>query len=58
MEALAVWELSLYEMDRVMSSKSWTRLFAFHIMLIPLGKIQILLFSLQLWVNSRAHWAL
>ena len=28
-------------------------LFAFHIALIPLGKVWIQLFSLQLWVNSR-----
>ena len=34
--------------------KSWTRLIAFHIALIPLGKVWILLFSLQLWLNSRA----
>ena len=34
--------------------KSWTRLIAFHIALIPLGKVWILSFSLQLWVNSRA----
>ena len=34
--------------------KSWTRLIAFHISLIPLGKVWIQLFSLQLWVNSRA----
>ena len=34
--------------------KSWTRLIAFHIALIPLGKVWIQLFSLQLWVNSRA----
>ena len=34
--------------------KSWTRLVAFHIALIPLGKVWIQLFSLQLWVNSRA----
>ena len=33
---------------------SWTRLIAFHIALIPLGKVWIQLFSLQLWVNSRA----
>ena len=38
--------------------KSWTRLIAFHIALIPLGKVWILLFSLQLWVNSRADWVL
>ena len=38
--------------------KSWTRLIAFHIELIPLGKIWIKLFSLQLWVNSRADWVL
>ena len=36
--------------------KSWTRLIAFHIALIPLGKVRIQLFSLQLWVNSRADW--
>ena len=31
---------------------------AFHIALIPLGKVGIQLFSLQLWVNSRADWGL
>ena len=34
--------------------KSLTWLIAFHIALIPLGKVWIQLFSLQLWVNSRA----
>ena len=34
--------------------KSWTRLIAFHIALILLGKVWIQLFSLQLWINSRA----
>ena len=34
--------------------KSWTWLIAFHIALIPLGKVWIQLFSLQLWANSRA----
>ena len=38
--------------------KSWTWLIAFHIALIPLGKVGIQLFSLQLWVNSRADWVL
>ena len=33
--------------------KSWMRLIAFHIALIPLGKVWIQLFSQQLWVNSR-----
>ena len=33
--------------------KSWTSLTAFHIALIPLEKVWIQLFSLQLWVNSR-----
>ena len=33
--------------------KSWMRLIAFHIALIPLGKVWIQLFSLQLWINSR-----
>ena len=34
--------------------KSWTSLIIFHIALIPLGKVWIQIFSLQLWVNSRA----
>ena len=34
--------------------KSWTWLIAFHIALIPLGKVWIQIFFLQLWVNSRA----
>ena len=34
--------------------KPLTRLIAFHIALTPLGKVWIQLFSLQLWVNSRA----
>ena len=38
--------------------KSWTKLITFHIVLIPLGKVWIQLFSLQLWVNSRADWIL
>ena len=38
--------------------KSWTRLIAFHIALIPLGKVWIQLFSLQLWVNSWADCVL
>ena len=33
-------------------------LIAFHIALIPLGKVWIWLFSLQLWVNSRADLVL
>ena len=33
--------------------KSWTRQSSFHIVLIPLGKVCIQIFSLQLWVNSR-----
>ena len=36
--------------------KSWSRLIAFHIALIPLGKVWIQLFSLQLRVNSRTDW--
>ena len=38
--------------------KSSTRLIAFHIALIYLGKVWIQLFSLQLWVNSRTDWVL
>ena len=34
--------------------KSWTRLIAFYMALIPLGKVWIQFFSLQLWLNSRA----
>ena len=41
------------------SFKSWTTLIAFHIALIPLGKVWIQLFSLQLSVNSIvAYWPL
>ena len=43
---------------RWLEFKSWTRLIAFHIALIPLGKVWIQLFSLQLWVNSRTDWFL
>ena len=38
--------------------KSWTRLIAFNIALIPLGKVWIQLFSLQLWVNNRTDYVL
>ena len=38
--------------------KSWMRLTAFHIALIPLGRVWIQLFSLQLWVNCRTDWVL
>ena len=38
--------------------KSWTWLTAFRIALITLGKVWIQLFSLQLWVNSRADLVL
>ena len=38
-------------------SKSWTRLFVFHLELISLGNVWIQLFSLQLLVNNRADWA-
>ena len=38
--------------------KSWTRLIAFHISQITLRKVWIQLFSLQLWVNSRADCVL
>ena len=38
--------------------KTWTRLIAFHIALIPLGKVWIKLFSLQLWGNSGTDWIL
>ena len=37
-------------------AKSWMRLFVFHIVLIPLGKIWIQSFNLLLWVNSRSDW--
>ena len=38
--------------------KSWTGLIAFPIALIPLGKVWIQLFFLQLWVNSRVDCVL
>ena len=43
---------------RWLEFKSWTRLIAFHIALIPLGKVWIKIFSSQLWVNSRTDWVL
>ena len=43
---------------RRLGFKSWTWLIAFHIALIPLGKVWIQLFSLQLWVNSRTDYVL
>ena len=43
---------------RRLEFKCWTRLIAFHIALIPLEKVWIQLFSLQLWVNSRTDWVL
>ena len=41
-----------------MEFKSWTSLFTFLIPLISLGKVWILLFAFQLWVNSKADWVL
>ena len=38
--------------------KFWMRLFAFTIVLIPMGKLWMRLFSLQLWITDRADWAL
>ena len=43
---------------RQLEFKSWTRMIAFHIALITLGKVWIQLFSFQLWVNSRTDWVL
>ena len=37
-------------------AKSWMQLLAFHIVFIPLEKVWVQLFSLQ--INSRADWAL
>ena len=34
--------------------KSWMRLFTFHVVQIPLGEERIQLFSLLLWIKSRA----
>ena len=36
----------------------WTRLFAFPIVLMPMGKIWFKLFFFQPWENSWANWAL
>ena len=41
-----------------LSSNPGQGCFAFHIVLIPLRKVFIQLFSLQLWVDSRADWDL
>ena len=44
--------------NRKWTLKSWTRLFAFRIVLVLLRTSCIQLSSLQLWVNSRADWVL
>ena len=44
---------ALWDPVRQNVNKQKTRLIAFHIALIPLGKVWIQLFSLQLWINSR-----
>ena len=38
--------------------ESLMKLFSFYIVLIPLGKVHIQLFSFQQWVNSRTDWVL
>ena len=38
----------------LLTIKSWRKLIVFHMALMPLGKVWIQLFSLQLWVNNRA----
>ena len=40
---------------RLLEFKTWTRLFAFHIALITLGKVWILLFFLQLCIDRRTE---
>ena len=47
-----------WKWTRLHEVKSRTRLIAFRIALIPLGKVWIQLFSLQLWVNNRTDWVL
>ena len=37
---------------------TWTRLFALYTVLMPLEKLWIQLFFLQLWANSKADWVL
>ena len=44
--------------NQLLKSKSWMRLFAFHIVLISLGKVSIWPISLLLWVNTRTDWFL
>ena len=43
---------------RQVGFESWTRLFEFRIILIPLSKLWIDPFFLQWWANSRTDWAL
>ena len=38
--------------------KFWMKLIEFHFPLKPLGKVWIYLFSLHLWLSSRADWVL
>ena len=50
--------MSSAEIDTATRVQTWMKLFAFHKALITLEKVQDELFSLQLWVNSRADWAI
>ena len=51
LEALVVYGYDFRKWTESYQFKSWTRMIAFHIALISLGKVRIQLFYLQLWVN-------
>ena len=47
----------LHKNFKYQHTMNMTRLMAFHIALLPMGKVWTLLFSHQLWVNSGSDWA-
>ena len=51
-------QIKIKKMDSTSRVPSWTRQFAFHIVLILFRKVSIKVFSLQLWVNNRADWVI
>ena len=47
------WSQCRGKWNRILDFKSWTRLLAFHIVLISLGKTGIEVFSFQLWIKKQ-----
>ena len=55
---LYLWKVTQGNRFTILSSKTWMGLFALQIVLIPLRKVWIQLFSHQLWLACRLAWIL